>query len=120
MTYIPNCREDENYNVDKLREQDRDFIRGYDYCTDYAADSFFDKLEMDFGEDSYFGHFLNERLPESMQSSYEYEYLDGSVEERAVETYGDYFRSKMLDFIESQRDELIVSIIDGYWDGDGE
>lgn len=114
MTYIPDCREDEDYNFENLREEDQGFIRGYDFCVERAADNFFDNLDVDFGVDSYIGHFLNEELPEDMQSAYIWENSDGETEERQVNTVADYLRSKMLDWLEMARDEIIVGIIDGY------
>jgi len=125
MTYIPDCREDEYYNFDALKAQDQEFVRGYDWCTEMAADNFFDNFLFN-DEDSYIGHILNQELPENMQEEYEYERTFaadneiGKTEIRQVKTYADLIRSKMLDWIESCRDNLIVGIIDSYGEGEEE
>ena len=125
MSYIPDCREDDYYNFDKLNDADQEFVRGFDWCTEMAADNFFDNFL--FGdEDSYLGHILSQDMPEDMQGEYTIERTFVAPNEterteiRQVKTYLDLIRSEMLDWIESCRDELITGIIDGYEEGDGE
>lgn len=118
MSHIPNCRTDENYNEKFLNEKDSEFVKGYDWCVEMAVDNFFANNMFDLqNEDSYLGHLLNEKLPESMQEEYEVEFRfagcsDRETETRKIETYADLIRSKILDWIEMERDELITSMID--------
>ena len=120
MSYIPDCRTDEVYNVKNLSEDDKQFVNGFDYCTEVAADCFFDNLNAFFGSDSHLLHALNEELPEELKETYdvEFDYI-GEHESvtREVKTYADLLRVRMLDFIEAQRDELITSMIDDASDG---
>ena len=125
MTYIPDCRDDEYYNFDALKGQDQEFVRGFDWCTEMAVDTFMDNF-VDTEGDSYIAHILNQELPEYMQGEYTVENtftLDNAIDKteiRQVKTYADLIRSKILDWIESERDELIVSIIDGYGEDEEE
>ena len=114
MSYIPDCRHDEYYNARYLLGKDADFVDGFDWCCEEAMDSFFDNLDMEFGDDAYIGHILNEELPEGMQEEYEWTptFGDREPETRKVETYGDLLRAKLLDWVESHRDELVTSMID--------
>ena len=116
MTYIPDCRRDETYNEKYLNKKDKEFLRGFDWCCEMAVDNFFDN-DMDELQDefTYLGHVLSEELPGIMQIEYEYETIDG-VEKRKIKTYADLVRSKILDWIEMERDELITSMIDGMSD----
>lgn len=116
MSYIPDCRNDENYNEKYLNNFDKEFVRGYDWCVEMSVDNFFDNLDIYFGDDSHIMHLLNEELPENMREEYEIERTfadeDDRVEKRDVKTYVDLLRSKILDYIEMERDELITSMID--------
>ena len=116
MSYIPDCRNDENYNEKYLNNFDKEFVRGYDWCVEMSVDNFFDNLDIYFGDDSHIMHLLNEELPENMREEYEIErtFADENdrVEKRDVKTYVDLLRSKILDYIEMERDELITSMID--------
>lgn len=116
MSYIPDCRNDENYNEKYLNNFDKEFVRGYDWCVEMSVDNFFDNLDIYFGDDSHIMHLLNEELPENMREEYEIErtFADENdrIEKRDVKTYVDLLRSKILDYIEMERDELITSMID--------
>lgn len=116
MSYIPNCRTDEDYNEKYLNKYDNEFVRGFDWCVEMAVDNFFDNLDIYFGDDSHIMHLLNEELPENMREEYEIErtFADENdrVEKRDVKTYVDLLRSKILDYIEMERNELITSMID--------
>jgi hypothetical protein len=116
MSRIPDCRTDENYNIKYLNETDKAEVSGYDYCAEHVVDNFFYNLDVYYGGDNYFMHVMNEEIPESMREEYAMEYSDGSREDekRTVKTYGDLLRCNLLDWIESERDQLITSIIDGY------
>lgn len=117
MTYIPDCRKDETYNFDNLVKDSQTYVRGYDHCAEDVVDSFFDNLDVYFDDDSYIMHMLNEKLPESLQDEYEWDKVDINTgkevsEKRKVETYADLLRSKLLDWIEDERDTLITALID--------
>lgn len=51
-----------------------------------------------------------------MQIEYEYMFGDGTTEKRKIKTYADLIRSKILDWIEMERDQLITSMIDAMGD----
>lgn len=113
MSYIPDCRSDENYNEKRLTEKDKEFVRGFDWSAEEAVDVFFDNLEVT--ESDHLIKMLNEELPERMQEEYEWEYTfrtDRNPEKRIVKTYGDLLRKELLAWIESERNEMIVSMID--------
>lgn len=111
------CRNDDYYNADFLDGNDRTFIRGYDWLTEMVVDNFFNNLEL--LDSDLMEKVLSEKVPESLQGEYEQvatfklndEMLD--IEIRKVETYGDYIRFKLLEYIESERDQLITSMIEG-------
>ena len=109
---LPDCRNDAYYNEDFLDETGKLRVSGYDFCTEAAVDSFFDNMDIYFERDSYIGHILNEKVPESMREEYEVETASGEDKTRKIRTYGDYLRSCILDYIATNRDELITSLID--------
>lgn len=115
MSRIPDCRTDENYNQKYLADTDKAEVSGFDYCAEHVVDNFFNNLDVYYGGDNYFMHIMNEEIPESMREEYVMEYSDGSREDekRTVKTYGDLLRSNLLDWIEAERNELIVSMIEG-------
>ena len=115
MSYIPDCRTDEDYNPKYLNESDKREVAGFDWCAEEVVDNFFDN-EM-FGledEDSYLGHILAQEVPEYLQEEYTMEFADGGKddEDRVVRTYADLIRFKLLQWIECGRNEFIVSMID--------
>ena len=114
MSMFPDCRKDDYYNQDFLDGQDREFVKGYDWCTEEVVDNFFNNLDVYFDSDSHMQHMLDEKLPDDMKSEEEVEFTFGGrgSEVRKIKTYGDLLRSKLLDWIKSERDELITSMID--------
>lgn len=115
MTYIPDCRNDENYNQKYLSKPDKEFLRGFDWATEMAVDNFFDNEMFELQTmDSHLGHILNEEVPESQREKYEMEFTfaDRENEDREVTTYADLIRMKLLEWIEMERNELITSMID--------
>lgn len=111
--YIPDCRTDEHYNVDALNEHDKAEIAGYDWCAEEVVDNFFDNLDVYFDDDSVMMETLSKEVPASLQTEYEFEgSSDGQKETRVVKTYADLLRMSILDYIEMNRDEIIVSMID--------
>ncbi len=109
MTYIPDCRTDENYNYGKLNSDNQVYVSGFDHCVEDAVKSFFYNLECYYGADSYFMHLLNEKVPQEVLD-------DAQYDDETIETYGDLFKTHLFDWIEGQRDELITSLIDGQWE----
>ena len=129
MSYIPDCREEfltdirtgepteekNGYYEGNLNKEDALEIKGYDWCAEEVVDNFFDNLDTYFPEDSYFGHTLNEKVPgEPEEYEFEWRFGEREPETRKVETYADLLRMNLIDWMENMRDELIVSMIDGY------
>lgn len=115
MTYIPNCREDENYNEKYLNKLDKEFLAGFDWCMESAVDNFFDNnYEAGFDEGDFVGHEVLQELPEVEKDNYVMEFTFGErkVEERKIETIIDKIRYEILAWIECERDMLITSMID--------
>lgn len=100
MSYIPDCRTDENYNVEALNENEKKVITGYDWCADDSVPGFFANLNVYFEEDSYIMHILNEKVPNADQGE--------------SQTYWDKIKDCLADWIEMQRDEIITSMIDNH------
>ena len=111
---FPDCRNDDYYNSDFLDRTNHEFVRGYDWATE-AVDNLFDNLESLADGSDHIERFLDEKLPESMQDEYDMNFAfdeEHPTEHREVKTYGDFLRMKMLEWLESERNELIVSMID--------
>lgn len=116
MSYIPDVRTDDDYSVDFLNKEDKDFIRGFDYCVEYAVDNFFDNLnDLD---DSYLLHIFNETVPPALREKYDFFFCNGESEEREVETYSDLFKKYLYEWVERIRDEFVTSTIDNMPDED--
>ena len=111
---FPDCRNDDRYNEDFLSGQDKAELFGYDWCTEEVVDNFFDNLDVYFDDDDYLMHILNEELPEDMQKEEVIEWTFGDRPDttRQIKTYRDLLRSKLHDWIEMERDEIITSMID--------
>lgn len=114
MSYIPDCRTDEVYNEKFLKGNDKEYVAGFDYCVEMAVDNFFDNLDIPFSDESHIAHMLSEEVPESMRETYtvEFAFKDEEPQERTVKTYADLLRMKLIDWIECERNEIIVSMID--------
>ena len=116
MTYIPDCRQDEYYSAKYLNEKDKQFLLGFDWCTEMAVDNFFNNSYIKgFDDRDFVGHEVLQELPESEKNEYTmtFTFGDGKDEERKTETIIDKIRCEILEWIESFRDELITSMIDG-------
>lgn len=117
MTYIPNCREDEDYNEKYLNAMDKEFVRGFDYCLEMAVCNFFDN-NFDGCDTSYIGTILQQNLPEHMRDRYEIEHKFGVTDEykriEVVETktYADWLKSEIIQWVEAHRNDLIVSMLE--------
>lgn len=113
MTWFPDARTDEFYNQKYLNKVDKEFIAGYDWNTENVVDNFFNNLE-DLDSD-YLTNLLSEKVPDHLKEQYEMIFTNGgepTTEERHVVTYADYLRVRLLDSIESERDQMITSMID--------
>ena len=112
MSYIPNCRIDDNYNQKYLNAKDKEFIKGFDWAVEQVFDNFFNNLDM--LDSDYLETILKQEVPEDMQEEYTmtFSFTDGQDEKRQVKTYEDYLRFKILEWFESDRDEMITSMID--------
>lgn len=112
MSYIPNCRIDDNYNQKYLNAKDKEFIKGFDWAVEQVFDSFFNNLDM--LDSDYLETILKQEIPEGMQEEYTmiFSFANGQEEKRQVKTYEDYLRFKILDWFESDRDGMITSMID--------
>lgn len=110
MSYIPDCRKDESYNQKYLNEKNKREIKGYDWCAEEVVDTFFDNLDTYIDEDLL--KILESELPEEYREEYEWVREYGEPEKRTVITLADLIRSKIQEFIEEERDELIVSMLD--------
>ena len=117
MSYIPDCRSDEYYNQKYLVGDDKEFIRGFDWCVEMEVDSFFDNFDVVGGSD-YLELALARQVPEELQFEYETEdafplFREESLpEHRKLETYLDYLWYKLRKWIESNRNELITALLD--------
>ena len=88
---MPNCRIDKTYNFDFLNRGDQNFVEGYDCAVREAIDCFFDNLEV----------YLDDDVVKHL-----------SEKNDARDSLADKIRKAMLAWAESQRDEIIVSMID--------
>lgn len=112
---MPDCRKDDTYNEDFLNEKDKEFLRGFDWAVEMAVDMFF---QGDMGglkdEDLYLGHVLCEKIPDEIRKEYtmDFTFGDKESEDRTTEDYGDMIQLELFSAIESERNGLIVSMID--------
>ena len=87
MSYIPDCRKDDTYNQKYLSDSDKNFIGGYDFCTEHAIDNAFANLD-----------------------TWEHDDLD--VRPSDITKVAEALKPFLLEWIERDRDELITSMID--------
>lgn len=119
MSYIPDCRADESYNVKYLNNNDSHEVIGYDWAVEQVIDNFFDNL--DVTESDYLIKMMNEPLPEELVQEYEAPTSftgdeSQQYETRTAKTYGDLLRMNLLRWAECGRDELVTSMIDNMSD----
>lgn len=110
---VPDCRHDDCYNEDFLTGDNHEFVRGFDWATE-AVDNLFNNIDSLSENDERIECFLEEALPEDMLDEYvmDYAFPEASQENRKVETYGDFLRMKILEWLEMERNELITGMID--------
>ena len=115
MSFIPDCRNDECYNEDFLTDKDKAEVCGYDWCAEMVVDNFFNNLDVYFEDDDDVMLFLNKEHPEDerYEEEVEFRFIEGLSEKREIKTFADLIRSKLLEWIESDRNEMITSMIEG-------
>ena len=93
MTYIPDVRTDENYNEKFLNEEDKMFLAGYDWAVEQAT-NMCNNLEV---------------YPEL---------LEIMEDNKAVikEGKADILKDALSHWLEADRNELVVSMLDAYED----
>lgn len=97
MGFIPDCRKDENYNYNKLKENDKEHLDGYDRAVVLMHEAF----DFSFESDSLLEYVGSIKLPDSMK-------------QEDCETVKDLLFLFMTNHMEMSRDEIIVSMIDNY------
>lgn len=112
---IPDCRRDDYYNQKFLNKHDKELLKEFDYAVD-CMDNFFNNLDVYFDDDSLVMDLFNKPLPESLRGKYEMEdgLYEDNPEERDIVTYGDLFRYNLLCWMDTERNEIIMSMIDKY------
>lgn len=101
-----------------LKKEDADFLRGYDWCMEMVVDEYFNWLSTQI-ESDYIEKVFSESLPDSLKETYVVKHIfqkppliKNGVETRNVETYGDFFRLKLLEWIEEKKIHLIDSMLE--------
>lgn len=90
MSYIPDCRSDENYNEAYLNEMDKEFVRGYDY----AVEQIVNLIEN------------NSNVYPELDDILDYHKAVACVDKVKI------VKESIEEWAETQRDELITSMID--------
>jgi len=85
MSYIPDCRTDENYNYKNLTPGEKTLIDGYDICVEDISSALAN---------------IND--------------IDCDVRPSDIETVIAALEPELLDHMEMYRNEMIVSIIDSH------
>lgn len=111
--YYHDCRTDEYYNEKYLDKESKQELRGYDWCAEFVVDNFFDNLESCLDSDI-IEKLLNKKIPKECRETYEFTspWGGGYTVKRKTKRLKDWIRSKLLDYMESERDALIISILD--------
>ena len=116
---IADVRTDEDYNQNYLDKKDKEFVEGFDYCMDIAVDSFFDNAPDAFqllGSD-YLEKVFSAKLREYLRDEIEVPTtFPGDVKRVKIDTYGELIWEMLRVWVESSRDELIVSMLESYSD----
>lgn len=93
-------------------ETNKAFIRGYDCVAESLIDDFFNNLDLYEQEFSEFGVWLPNIDCEYINSN-EYETDPETIRGQTIETrLTDTLKRCLLDYIESERNEIVVSMID--------
>ena len=97
MSRIPDCRTDHFYNYEHLTDEDKCIIDGYDKAVTALESAYDFAIE----SDSLIEHLMNTELPESLKDE-DCEYAKNLI------------YTLMTNYLETTRDEIITSMIDGY------
>lgn len=108
---FPDVRNDDWYNEDFLDGKSKKEVLGFDWAT-HAVDTLFENIEQITDESDYLEKVFSEELPKSLQDEYDMERHDGEDEHREVKTYADFIRMKILSWLENERNEIVVSLIE--------
>ena len=108
---FPDVRNDDWYNEDFLDGASKKEVLGFDWAT-FAVDNLFENIEQITDESDYLEKVFSEELPKSLQDEYDMERHDGEDEHREVKTYADFIRMKILSWLENERNEIVVSLIE--------
>lgn len=92
MSMIPDCRKDEDYNINILPDKDREFIHGFDYFMEMLPHIFEDLESFSYVDDLKISAFL----------------LKIAASEKKKKALEDIIK----DFYECERNELITTMID--------
>lgn len=110
----------EGYDEKYLNEEDKAKLRWFDWCLEMGVEDFFDNIEDVFPEDSFLGKILSMEVPADKRSVWRYESSwykedDGSAQliDHEVVTYADLLRMVCFEHIDSERESLVTSLIDG-------
>lgn len=98
MSYIPDCRTNENYNEKYLGDMDKEFVRGYDYAVEQIVNL------IEFNTDVY---------PE-LDDILDFNKAVACVDKKKI------VKESIEEWAEAQRDELITSMIDSMDDAEYE
>ena len=91
MTMFPDCRNDDAYNEDFLSEMDRQVVSGFDIAAE-VVENCFDNLD----DEDLFGRIAQNEMVQSL-----------------IETIKTNFRDELASWLESERNMLITSLLDG-------
>ena len=105
MSIIPDCRQDEYYNEKYLNENDAQFVAGFDWARIFAVNNFFDNIEIYDLEDM-------EAETEEEQALLDYMEEHREAAEAAAKIFIKNIKEAIMEHIESERDELITSMIE--------
>lgn len=119
---IPDVRNDDYYNQDFLDGIDKEFLRGFDWAVEMGIYNFFDNIgDALFDKSDYLRNVFDKKVPEELQDEYIMHFAfsanvnddkTSKDEVHKIETYGDLVKAMLLEYIETERDELVTSMID--------
>ena len=94
MSYFPNVRNEGPYCENQLTGEDSAFVAGYDYAYSQIENSFENMLEAEFDGDSAVMLMLRVNDPDGI-------------------SYMDRVKNAVIQWLESTRNETVISMIDG-------
>lgn len=107
MSMIPDCRNDEHYNEDFLDRQDKEFIKGFDFCLEQIKNLIENNLDVYETE-------LSDVWDDDLGEQPQDEVFATTDELYTIVDENKILLSLIVEhWAEMQRDELITSMIDG-------